>query len=198
MNYYSSNLNKYSTKNPLKKFFINKFINELKKEILILNDVKSILDVGCGEGFLLNEISNITEAKLVGIDNSLSALSYAGEKYRNIEFKKADILNLPYDDNSFDVLLALEILEHLKNPDLALKELRRVTKKYCIISVPDEPKFQYASLMSLKYLDRIGKHPEHLHFWNRRSIGELVSGYFENFSCRKTFPWLLVTAEKST
>jgi len=57
-----------------------------------------------------------------------------------------DIMNMTYEDNKFDTVCALEILEHVVNPIKALSELKRVAKKRIIISVPFEPVFSLLRL----------------------------------------------------
>ena len=72
----------------------------------------------------------------------------------------ADIRNLPFEDNCFDVILACEVLEHIpfKDIEIILKELRRITKKYVIISVP-YISFYADFVLRFPRMDRIFKRP---------------------------------------
>lgn len=83
----------------------------------------------------------------IGIGNKTVSnyLKYHGFKITTCDFNKninpdyiADVRNLPFQDNSFDVVMACEILEHIPYQDLtkALSNLHKVTKKYVVISVP--------------------------------------------------------------
>jgi SAM-dependent methyltransferase len=97
-------------------------------------DVASIVDLGCGHGSFLKLISSIrADIRCVGVDNSDGALGYV-----QVEKKKASITEVPYDNNEFDCVCALEVLEHLGPEDFkkALGEMTRLSKKYIIVSSP--------------------------------------------------------------
>ncbi|MDJ0737023.1 MAG: glycosyltransferase [Nostocaceae cyanobacterium] len=94
-------------------------------------DTQSILDVGCGNGLITNALAE--SIYVVGIDSSEEAL-------KNVNRKKhiGSILSLPFADNSFDLVMANDVIEHLPD-DIYLKgvaELFRVASKYVLISVP--------------------------------------------------------------
>ncbi len=102
---------------------------------LIPKDVTSIADIGCGNGIFANYIvKKNKKIKVVGVDESISAL-----KYVNTQKKEGNIISLPLKDQEFDLVAALEVIEHLSVEDyrLAQKELARVSKKYILISVPN-------------------------------------------------------------
>ena len=94
-------------------------------------DITSILDVGCGNGLITNQLPE--SLKVVGLDRSEEALKYVQK-----ETIVGDILNLPLDDQSFDLLICNDVLEHLttEEREQALKELARVSRKYILITVP--------------------------------------------------------------
>lgn len=115
-----------------------KFNSEEKDRIktiihLIPNDADSLLEVGCGEGIIINSLKNKYE-KICGIDISNEALKHV--KTPKIQGR---IENIPFPDNSFDIVLCCEVLEHLPSTiyEKALKEIQRVAKKYLLISVPN-------------------------------------------------------------
>lgn len=100
---------------------------------MIPGDVKTLLDVGCGNGLFLNYVLNNNNLKLLGIDASSAAL-----KYVKTDKLKGNISDLPLESNCFDIVSSLEVIEHLNVDEytLGLKELARVSKKYILISVP--------------------------------------------------------------
>jgi len=95
-----------------------------------------ILDIGCGDGLFLKMLS---DKKMIveGVDHSDQALSKARIKGLNVQ--KCDFAReaLPYNDNEFDYVTILDVLEHVYSPELLLAEAKRVTKKHIIISVPN-------------------------------------------------------------
>lgn len=103
---------------------------------------KKILDIGCGRGFYINAFSLYSFPKEIhGVDINerylLKAKRLSGDK--RIKINKASIYKLPFKDNYFDFIVCSEVLEHLKNDQKGLKELKRVLKKKgkIIITVPN-------------------------------------------------------------
>jgi hypothetical protein len=95
----------------------------------IPKDVHTILDVGAKDA-QFKEMAEKEEYKVVAMD--------IDPKEKTI--LKANLINLPFKDNSFDIITAQEVLEHLDNATFkrALNEITRVARKYVIISVPHE------------------------------------------------------------
>ena len=98
---------------------------------ILPSDVTSILDVGCGNGLITNQLPN--SIKVVGLDRSEAALKYVQK-----DTILGDILNLPLEDQSFDLVVCNDVLEHLTDIERqqALRELARVSCKYILITVP--------------------------------------------------------------
>lgn len=114
-------------------------VDREKKSIEIIinlfqtNNNKSlkILDIGCGGGLFLSVLSNelMENCLLYGIDYSEFQLEQAKEKLHNASFKRANIDNgIPYEDATFDVIYAGQLIEHLYNPDFFVREVNRVLK----------------------------------------------------------------------
>ena len=104
-----------------------KRINFFLSKIPISNRV---LDLGCADGRIIDKINAVYK---VGID-------FVIEPLRDVKAKvyASNISDLPFDDNSFDVVISTEVLEHLdaKTFHKALKEMNRISSKHIIISVP--------------------------------------------------------------
>lgn len=106
-----------------------------------LEEEDKILDMGCGDGFYLYLLSKLNlKFELTGVDINERALESAKVhlKGKRIRLIQADILNLPFPEASFDKIIASEVLEHVGDDVLALKELHRVLKKggILVLSVP--------------------------------------------------------------
>lgn len=103
---------------------------------------KKILDAGCGRGFYLKTLSCFPFVKKIfGIDINPSYLKIARKNIdkEKVIISKASIYRLPFPNNCFDLVIASEVLEHLKDDKKALMELKRVLKKnaHLIITVPN-------------------------------------------------------------
>lgn len=100
---------------------------------IIPNDVKSIIDVGCGNGLITNVLAS--NYVILGVDRSQKALEFV-----NTNKLLADCNNIPVCDRSFDLVLSSEVLEHLPDDifDSTAKEFSRIAKSYILISVPNE------------------------------------------------------------
>lgn len=103
-----------------------------------------ILDIGCGQGHITAEIrKNFSDAEISGLDYSISAINYAVDKFQGIDFCVADAYSPPYCKHYFDVVVCNNLWEHLPDPLLLLKGIRRILKKKgaLIISTPSRYRF---------------------------------------------------------
>lgn len=193
----TTNFEKHAkTWNPVSRFFLNNFSMVLLSELKKLKP-ESILDVGCGEGFTLNKLQKAQiGTKLEGIEYMDDAIQLGKEMHPDLRITKGDIYKLPYKDNSFDVVICSEVLEHLDDPTAALKELKRVSKKYVALSVPNEPLFTIQRILRGKNVLKLGDHPEHIQHWSSRAFKAFVSKYFTIVSDQTPLPWTLVIAQK--
>lgn len=113
-------------RNIVKKFWHAEKIKTLKNIVGKIKP-KKILDVGCASGYMANQISKLfPKAKIYGIDVYDKAVRYGKKKYPKIKFKVADAHKLPFTNNSFDLIVSYETIEHVVNPLKTLKELKRV------------------------------------------------------------------------
>jgi SAM-dependent methyltransferase len=106
--------------------------NILKSQIQKYNkNIINFLDVGCGSGFFMSKMK----------DSSLNVYGVEPYEYKNIKNKnilKGTAEDLPHDDNFFDVVTILDVIEHIQDPKIAIDEIHRVLKKdgTCLITVP--------------------------------------------------------------
>jgi ubiquinone/menaquinone biosynthesis C-methylase UbiE len=160
--------------------------------------VKNVLDVGCGEGITLKKLEEKKIGKNnEGIDNSTAAIKIGTKLYPNLKLMKGDVYRLPYPDNAFDLVICTEVLEHLSDPVKAVREIKRVSGKYVLFSVPNEPFFIMANFLRGKYLKRFGNHPEHINHWTFWSFERFLKK--EGFTISKSrhpFAWTLLLVRK--
>lgn len=189
----SRNYKKYNSKNPFMGIVIANFMKNLKETVAPLEDINDIIDIGCGEGFVIH---NLDFPNSTGVDISRSALKIAKKKNPDCNLCSGSIYNISFKEKSFDLVIATEVLEHLERPELALKEIRRITKNYCILSVPNEPYFCAMNFFRGKNLTRFGNDIEHVQNWSSGNFVSLLETYFKVLEVRKPFPWTMVLCKK--
>ncbi len=137
----------------------------------------SILDVGCGDGPITSLLFDTGFPQIMGLDVSKEAIKMAREKEKRISFLVGSCQNLPFADESFETVLASEMLEHLTYPDgqLFLKEAKRVIKPNgrVIISVPN---FSNPCLRALRMVLR---NREHLKEYTKGALAGTISQHFK-------------------
>jgi SAM-dependent methyltransferase len=104
-----------------------------------LSPGQHVLDVGCGEGelsFLMAQQGVRVTGIELSAPNVQAARQLASERQMNVEFLQGDLERLPFDDDSFDVVVSSHVLEHLPDLDQGLAEIRRVTKSRALIAMP--------------------------------------------------------------
>ena len=194
----TDNYKKHTHKNPIQRLLLNNFFRNLVN-LTKAKTVDSILDVGCGEGFTLNRLKeNGIGKKLEGIESLQAAIDLGKKTYPDIKIVKGSIYELPYKDNSFDLVLCTEVLEHLEKPQDAIKELVRVSKKYLVISVPNEPFFMLAQLIRGRNWSRLGNDIEHINHWTMFSFSKFIKQNSNVRILAKKFPfaWTMLLLEK--
>jgi 2-polyprenyl-3-methyl-5-hydroxy-6-metoxy-1,4-benzoquinol methylase len=195
----TTNFEKHTTKNPIGKLFLNNFLNTVVKTTRPLN-IDSILDVGCGEGFTLARLQKEKIGKVYeGIEADDVAIELGKKLYPKLTIKKGDIYKLPYKANSFDLVVCTEVLEHLENPRKAYRELLRVSRKYVLLSVPNEPFFTWQRIARFQNIMKLGAHPEHIQHWTARGFTKFVNVRDVKIVTRKfPIPWTMVVLKKKT
>lgn len=196
MNATTDNFRKHTSKNPIQKFLINNFYEQL---LGIARDISpdSILDVGSGEGFTLSLLEKNSVGKTrEGLEYSEVSIQLGKEMFPGLNLRQGDIYHMPYEDNSFDLVICSEVLEHLENPEQALQELVRVSKKYCLFSVPNEPLFMGANFLRGKNLSRWGNDIEHINHWSSHKFAHFVGVKLKVLTKKTPFPWTMILAEK--
>jgi len=101
----------------------------------------AVLELGCNTGYILEKIAQKTHAKVIGMDISKSAISYARKRYPDIQFFEGDISNpLPFPENSFTVVAAFDVLEHIIDLERVIESVRRVLVRggYFFVAFPRE------------------------------------------------------------
>ena len=98
-------------------------------------DIGSVLEVGCGLGYNLEAVFKVGGYDVHGVDPNEHAIRLASSKYGNQFFSFGDCFNLPFSENTFDLVFTSGVLMHVTSGDLlrAVENLNRVAKKYVLV-----------------------------------------------------------------
>jgi 2-polyprenyl-3-methyl-5-hydroxy-6-metoxy-1,4-benzoquinol methylase len=190
------NLQKHLNPNPVQRYLLRRFHRQIAS-LLKATGAEKILDAGCGEGFVVSYLLQGNDRlAITGIDCSPQAIEMARQMVPGVLFNVGDLREMPYGDDSFDLVMCLEVLEHLPDPHKGLRELRRVTSVHCLVSVPHEPFFRATNFLRGRHVPAWGRDPEHLQHWTARQFRRLVEQYFEVERFVYSFPWVIVLGRK--
>jgi ubiquinone/menaquinone biosynthesis C-methylase UbiE len=184
---------KYASRGPVVSRLVSGFRGALF-ELLEQADPESLIDVGCGEGVLTAEIADRLEGRrVVGVDLPDPGLAaHWGQHARpNLELRAGDAYSVPAARGELDAATALEVLEHLRDPDAALREIRRVTRRWLIASVPREPLWRAANLARGTYLRSLGNTPGHVNHWPSRRFLSMLERHGSIEAVRHPLPWTM-------
>jgi ubiquinone/menaquinone biosynthesis C-methylase UbiE len=184
---------KYESRNPVTKWLMRGFMRALDRSLPETNP-SAVLEVGVGEGEVSARVAgSFQSAFVIGVDLPSESLA-EGWKGRGLRGAFGDAQRLPFRDRSFDLVLAIEVLEHLPDPAGALSEIARVAKGDVVLSVPREPIWRVGNLARAKYVRRFGDTPGHIQHWSRRGFLRLVGGHLRVVAVSTPLPWTMVVA----
>jgi 2-polyprenyl-3-methyl-5-hydroxy-6-metoxy-1,4-benzoquinol methylase len=154
-----------------------------------------LLDAGCGEGHVTAWLAEaFPKSEIVAVDGRAEAVHAATERTPRVHVQVADLLELPFETELFDLVVSTEVLEHLPDPGSALREFSRVSAGKLFLTVPHEPFFRAGNLARGRYLTRLGSTPGHVSAWSRRGFLRLVASEAEPVRWVEMFPWQGVLA----
>ena len=130
---------------------------------------KIVLDLGCGSGYGTYYLSTKGAKHIIGIDVSKEAIEYCKREYfnDNLQYGIIDVSRLGFKDDSFDVAVSFQVIEHIKNLDEYLSEVRRVTKMF-IVSTPNKNTYNGA-----------GRNPFHVREFYLNDLQVLLQSVFQ-------------------
>jgi 2-polyprenyl-3-methyl-5-hydroxy-6-metoxy-1,4-benzoquinol methylase len=185
---------KYGSSNPVVRRLMAGFHSTLD-ELFARAAPSSILDVGCGEGVLTAEwAERLGDGRVVGIDLDDPKLRAEWDRRRrpNLDFRVEEATSLSFADDEFGMACAIEVLEHVPEPEATLAEMARVASGHLLVSVPREPLWRGLNLARGAYWRELGNTPGHVNHWSRRAFVNLLSRYGTVAEARSPFPWTMV------
>jgi SAM-dependent methyltransferase len=185
---------KYGSGNPVVRRLMRGFETSLN-ELFELAAPRSLLDVGCGEGVLVEAwAKRLGDGRVVGIDLEEASIQagWAERQQPNLEYRMMEAKNLPFAENEFELASAIEVLEHVPDPEHTVSEMARCAERHLLVSVPREPLWRMLNIARGAYWPALGNTPGHLNHWSRRSFVELLSRHGRVAEVRSPFPWTML------
>jgi 2-polyprenyl-3-methyl-5-hydroxy-6-metoxy-1,4-benzoquinol methylase len=192
-NYYD----KHNSKNPVVKILMKNFHAVLNKTIKATG-AKTIIDAGCGEGHTTKIIKDANpEISIEGIEIGRETAEKARALNPGIKFEEGTIYEIKRSNESYDLAISTEVLEHLEEPLKGLNELKRVSKKFVLVTVPNEPLWRITNIARLSYIKQFGNTPGHINHWSKRKLKKFLEPHFKNIKIKKALLWLVALCEKN-
>jgi len=185
---------KYGSTNPVVRRLMRGFHAALD-DLWAQAAPESLLDVGCGEGVLTAEwAERLGDGRVVGLDLDDPKLRAEWEKRArpNLEFRASEGDELPFARDEFDVACAIEVLEHVPDPERTLAEMTRVARRYVLVSVPREPLWRGLNLLRGAYVRQLGNTPGHVNHWSKPAFLDFANRHGQIEAIRSPFPWTML------
>jgi 2-polyprenyl-3-methyl-5-hydroxy-6-metoxy-1,4-benzoquinol methylase len=185
---------KYGSTNPVVRRLMASFEADLDA-LFAAAAPASVLDVGCGEGVLTERwAQRLGSGRIVGVDLEDPKLQteWASRQQANLEFRTFDGRGLPFPDDAFDMAAAIEVLEHVPDPDHTVAEMARVAQRHMLVSVPREPMWRALNMARGAYLRDLGNTPGHVNHWSRSAFVGMLERHGMVREVRSPFPWTMV------
>src|SRR5690606_24257144 len=145
----------HESQNPIQRALIDNF-HAKAVELIRRARPSTILELGCGEGYVLSALIEAgVEAELTGIELDARAARIASERLgTRATIEQRDARELAADGRRFDMVMMLEVLEHIPDPAQMLPIVDSLTNGWVLLSVPWEPVFRGLNFMRGKNLTR--------------------------------------------
>lgn len=184
---------KYASTNPLERRMMDGFFAALDA---CLEGVipRVVVEVGAGEGHVTGRLTErFPDADVIGLDLPDESLT---DHWRTagVPMFYGDATRLPFADGTIDLVVCLEVLEHVPRPERALAELARVCGGTAVMSVPREPIWRAGNMARGRYVRQLGNTPGHLNHWSARAFERFVAGRFTVERVARPVPWTMVRA----
>lgn len=189
-----NNFDKFSSKNPISRYLMRGFINSLT-ELIAQTDGQTVLEVGCGEGYIQEILSTSGFSSQLAFDIDMPIVVDARRRHPSSNYFVANGEQIPIASKSCDLAMAIEVLEHVPDPDKVLIEMKRVSRRYIIVSVPREPIWRVLNVARGKYIGSAGNTPGHIQHWSAGGFVRTVERHFNIVSVLQPLPWTMVLAK---
>lgn len=184
---------KYQSSNPISRLLVSNFLSAVM-DLVGKVDAREVHEIGCGEGQITGLLAR-AGLSVRGCDLSAQSLAVAraeaAKAKLSIEYAQKSIYDLTPEADGADLVLCCEVLEHLTDPEEALRTLVKIARRHLIVSVPREPIWHILNMARGKYLTALGNTPGHYNHWSKRSFLDFISPRAEVLEVRSPLPWTI-------
>lgn len=185
---------KYGSQNPVVRRLMTGFERTLD-ELFARANPGSVLDIGCGEGVLTAQwAERLDSGRVVGLDleDPKLAAEWSARRRPNLEFRATAGRGLELAADEFDLVAAIEALEHIPDPGSTIAEMARVARRHLLVSVPREPLWRMLNVSRGAYVRELGNTPGHVNHWSKRAFVRELGRVGEVVEARSPFPWTML------
>ena len=187
---------KYTRTNFVTRSLLRGFFGAVEKLVRRAKPQR-MFEVGCGEGFSTQQLhAMFPQVELHACDIEERLVAAAQENNPQIPITLQSIYKLQAQDQSYGLVLAMEVLEHVEDPARALQELVRVANPWIIVTVPREPLWRILNVARGKYLSDLGNTPGHIQHWSQRSFSRFINGSAAVVQVLTPLPWTVILARR--
>jgi len=190
-NYYD----KYHTRNPIARALMRGFLGAFEHLAQKAGPVGRALEIGCGEGELSMRLSQ-AGWQIRGCDIAPEAVAEARRRAMraglDIPFAVKDIFDDPTSLEPANLVVCCEVLEHLDDPDAAVRILSQLSRQYVLVSVPREPLWRALNLARGRYIRDMGNTPGHVQHWSAPAFLAMLDRHLDVVETRFPLPWTMV------
>ncbi len=188
-----NNYDKYASTNPIEQRMMTGFFDAFDRMLAGL-DPAVVVEVGAGEGRVTERlVERFPNATVVGLDLPSTDLADEWDSI-NVPMLFGDATRMPFTDQSVDLVVCLEVLEHIPDPSRALADIARVCRGTAVLSVPREPIWRAGNMARGRYLRQLGNTPGHLNHWSAHRFQQFVSARFQVQDSARPLPWTMLRA----
>lgn len=184
---------KYRSRNPVVRRLVGNFLGELE-HLVARSGARDVHEVGCGDGELALLLAR-RGLRVRGSDVSADVIAEARRRARaaqlEVGLKAAPIQALDPAEDSAELIVCCEVMEHLDDPRAALEIVAQLASPWAVFSVPREPLWRALNMLRLKYVGDLGNTPGHLQHWSRREFVRFLEERVEVVAVRSPLPWTM-------
>lgn len=184
---------KYNASNPITRHIMKRFIDSVN-DLVAVSGATDIHEIGCGEGSLSILLAD-SGVKVRASDFSRkiidTARGHAMKAGAEVEFKAASIYDLRPPEDSAELVVCCEVLEHLEDPKRAMGVLVGLSNPYLLLSVPREPIWRVLNIMRGKYNGNMGNTPGHIQHWSQKGFLHFVHEHVDIVKVLTPLPWTM-------